>query len=98
MLLLAAPAWAQATLSVNKTDSPDPVVAGDILTYRIVVENTTAPEDPADPTDTAQDVEVVDVLDPTLRFGSVETTDGTCTAPDPGALGGTVTCELGDLE
>jgi uncharacterized repeat protein (TIGR01451 family) len=98
-LLMAGPAWAQAELSVNKTGSPNPVVEGDTLTYRIVVENTGEIGTPPDPTvDNAQDVEVEDVLDPDLKFVSAETSVGNCTKPDPGDAGGTVLCDLGDLE
>lgn len=43
--LLAVPTWAQdvppaTTLTVNKTDSPDPVLIGEILQYNIDVTNT----------------------------------------------------------
>src|SRR5215211_2065284 len=87
--LSASPAWAQAELSVNKTDSPDPVVEGDVLTYRIVVENTGEASDPPNPTvDTAEDVQLEDILAGSLRFVSVGTTDGDCTGPDPGDTGG----------
>ncbi len=36
LALWGSPAWAQAELTVNKTDSPDPVTEGEVLTYTIV--------------------------------------------------------------
>ncbi len=89
-LLLAAPAWAQAALTVEKDDNPDPVAEGEILTYTIVVGNTG--------TEAATNVTLTDNLPTGAEFVSVETTNGTCPLqPAPGALGGTVACNLGSL-
>ena len=87
MALSATPAWAQ-TLTVDKTDSPDPVTEGQILNYSIEVTNTgEAP---------ATNVILTDDLPPETAFVSVSTTAGTCTTPDEGDSG-TVTCNLGNI-
>lgn len=76
MALSASPAWAQAELTVDKTDSPDPVTEGQILNYSIEVTN--AGEDPA------TDVTLTDDLPEGTAFVSASTTAGTCTTPDEG--------------
>ena len=77
-----------ADLSVTKTDSPDPVLAGDPLTYTITVTN-------GGPS-TAEDVVVTDELPDDVTF--VEGVDGNgatvCALIQPGE----VACELGDME
>jgi uncharacterized repeat protein (TIGR01451 family) len=84
--LLASPAWAQAALTVEKTDDPDPVAEGEILTYNVEVANTgTAP--------TTTDVALTDQLPANTEFVSANTTDGTCTFTPPN----TVNCNLGVL-
>jgi uncharacterized repeat protein (TIGR01451 family) len=89
--LLAAPAWAQTTtLSINKTDTPDPVRVGEELTYTITVRNTGSAED-------AENVRLEDVLPTNATFVSATTADGNCTEPAVGATGGTVRCNLGDI-
>lgn len=99
LALWGSPAWAQAELTIDKIDRPDPVTEGEILTYTIEVENTAEVSDPADPdANTASDVEVVDTLvGPGLRFVSAQSAAGDCTGVDPGDIGGVVRCELGDL-
>lgn len=78
---------ADADLSVTKTDSPDPVVAGNPLTYTIEVLNS-GPS-------TATDVAITDTLPDGTSF--VEAVDGNgaevCALVQPGS----VVCELGDL-
>lgn len=91
--LLAVPTWAQdappaTTLTVNKTDSPDPVLIGEILRYNIDVTNTGDA--------TATNVVLTDDLPEGTAFVSVSSDAGTCTAPDEGGSG-TVTCNLGDI-
>ncbi|MGI0011957.1 MAG: hypothetical protein ACREBU_00725 [Nitrososphaera sp.] len=71
-----------ADLSVTKTDSPDPVIAGTQLTYSVTVHN-------AGP-DTANNVQVVDVLHPEVVYNS--DTD-TCVQGPPGTLN----CTLGSI-
>jgi uncharacterized repeat protein (TIGR01451 family) len=75
---------ASADLSITKTDSPDPVLAGDDLTYTITVTN-------GGPS-TAEDVEVTDELPDGTSF--VEGVDGNgatvCALVQPG----TVVCDL----
>ena len=71
-----------ADLAVTKQDSPDPVFADEPLTYTIGVTNNGP--------GAATGVTLVDTLPPTITFGSVTTTQGTCSES-----GGTVTCDLG---
>jgi uncharacterized repeat protein (TIGR01451 family) len=78
---------ASADLSITKTDSPDPVLAGDDLTYTITVTN-------GGPS-TANDVEITDELPDGTTF--VEGVDGNgatiCALLQPG----TVVCDLGSM-
>jgi len=71
----------EADLSITKTDTQDPIVAGEQVTYSIEVSNN-GPSD-------AQDVEVVDTPPSGFTFDSA--TGATCTA------NGTVTCDLGTV-
>ncbi len=79
-------AWAgiNADLAVEKTDSPDPVDTGELLTYTISVENL--------PVNDAFSVAVEDKLSKKLDFVSATASQGTCDRN-----GRTVTCALGDL-
>jgi uncharacterized repeat protein (TIGR01451 family) len=81
-------AWAgingDADLAVEKTDSPDPVDTGELLTYTISVENL--------PGNDAFSVAVVDKLSNKLDFVSATPSQGTCDRN-----GRTVTCALGEL-
>jgi uncharacterized repeat protein (TIGR01451 family) len=80
-------AWAginNADLAVEKTDSPDPVDTGELLTYTISVENL--------PVNDALSVAVEDKLSNKLDFVSATSSQGTCDRN-----GRTVTCVLGDL-
>ncbi|HEY5846762.1 MAG TPA: hypothetical protein VIU11_21060 [Nakamurella sp.] len=76
-----------ADLSITKTDSPDPVLAGEELTYTIVVRN-------AGPS-TAMDTVATDTLPGSTTFVSGVDGNGVgvCALVQPG----TVTCDLGDL-
>jgi len=74
-----------ADLSIEKTDSPDPVVSGSTLTYTLSIHN-------AGP-DTASSVIVTDNLPTGYVVTSVTPSRGTCSdiiAPD-------LQCELGDM-
>ncbi|HEX2915372.1 MAG TPA: DUF11 domain-containing protein, partial [Chloroflexia bacterium] len=72
-----------ADLSITKSDSPDPVIAGNQLTYTITVKNNS--------TDTvANGVTVTDTLDPNTTF--VSASGATCTNS-----GQTVTCNIGAM-
>jgi uncharacterized repeat protein (TIGR01451 family) len=73
-----------ANLELVKSDSPDPVDAGDTLTYTLGVAN----HGPSD----ASGVTVTDMLPPSVTFGSATPSQGTCMH-----AAGTVTCDLGDL-
>lgn len=72
-----------ADVSISKTASPNPAIAGAALTYRIVVTNN----GPA----TATNVNVTDTLPGGVTFGSTTTTQGTCSGTT------TVNCGLGTL-
>jgi uncharacterized repeat protein (TIGR01451 family) len=79
----AAPAGS-TDLRITKTDNPDPVNIGSILTYTIQVENLGP--------DAATDVTVTDQLPKGLDFVSVAATSGQCARK-----GKKVTCDLGGL-
>ncbi len=74
----------EADLGLTKTKDPDPVLAGNDLTYTIVITNN-GPSD-------ATNVQVTDTLPAGVTFGSANTTAGTC-----GEAAGTVTCDIGNL-
>lgn len=80
----AAAAVGPTDLSITKTDSPDPVVQGNNLTYTIKVDNLGAND--------ASAVSVADTLPKDVDFVSVTTTAGSCQH-----TGDTVTCELGQV-
>jgi uncharacterized repeat protein (TIGR01451 family) len=71
-----------ADLSLQKTDSPDPVLAGQLLTYTLTAHN-------AGPSD-ATGVEIVDTLPAYVKFDSTNPSQGSCTESS-----GTVSCSLG---
>jgi uncharacterized repeat protein (TIGR01451 family) len=71
-------------LSLTKSDSPDPVVKGNNLTYTIKVDNPGAND--------ASAVSVADNLPPQVDFVSSSTTAGTCQH-----AGRAVTCDLGQV-
>ncbi|HEX2129693.1 MAG TPA: hypothetical protein VHF58_10805 [Solirubrobacterales bacterium] len=81
-LLAPASASAATDLAVTKTDSPDPVQAGQLLTYTITVTN-------AGP-DQATDVVLTDELDSAVQFVSA--------SPGCDLQGKTVTCNLGNVD
>ena len=78
-----------ADLSLTKSDSPDPVTQGAVLTYTILVSN--AGPDPA------TNVVVTDDLPKQVDFVSATTTSGTCQTPPGKGKGGKVDCNLGTL-
>ena len=78
----AAPATS-ADLSIAKTDSPDPVVAGQNLTYTLAVANNGP--------DSAAAVMVSDTLPAGVAFVSSSTTVGSC------SVTATVICDLGTM-
>ena len=67
-IAFAAP---QPDLIVTKTDSPDPVLVGSTLTYRVVVKNQGNAK--------ANSTVMTDTLPGGLTFGPVTTTKGSCT-------------------
>jgi len=83
----ASAAAGPTDLKLTKTDSPDPVVQGNNLTYTIKVDNLGSGG-----TADATTVTVKDPLPNQVDFVSASTTAGTCSH-----AGGTVTCELGTL-
>ena len=74
---------ASADVSVSKTASPNPGVAGAALTYRLVVTNN----GPA----SATNVNLTDTLPSGVSFGSATTTQGSCNGTGP------VNCSIGTL-
>ncbi|KJH70557.1 GEVED domain-containing protein [Aliterella atlantica] len=75
-------------LSIVKTDSPDPAIAGNNLTYAIAVTNTGSP---------ATNVVMSDPLPAGTTFQSITSPAGwTCTTPAVGS-GGTVSCTAASL-
>jgi len=74
-----------ADLRLTKSDSPDPVLVGQELTYTIAVSN------PASSTSTASNVVVTDTLPGSMTFGSATASQGSCTGT------ATVSCQLGTL-
>ena len=89
-LLLAAcqPTPPPADLAVTKSDSPDPVSTGGVLTYTVVVSNN----GPA----TAANVTMTDPLPPGTTFASCAISLGTCSGPTVGT-NGTVSADIGTL-
>lgn len=83
---VAAPSPTQIDLSITKTDSPDPVIAGQTLTYTIIVNNLTG-------SSTATGVIVTDSFPAGLTFISAVPSQGTCSAP----FGNSFTCNLGNI-
>lgn len=76
--------FAQAyDLAITKTDGPDPVIAGNNLTYTIVVTNTGAATDY---------ITVSDTLPPGTTFQSLTTSDFTCMTPLVGQTGA-ISCQ-----
>ncbi len=73
-----------ADVAIVKTGAPNPVAAGNTLTYTLEVVNN-GPSD-------AQDVTVMDPLPTETHYSSASTTAGTCSEAS-----GTVTCDLGTL-
>jgi uncharacterized repeat protein (TIGR01451 family) len=73
-----------ADLAIIKTDNPDPVFAGEALTYTLLITNN-GPS-------TAANVEVVDTLPPNVTFVGVAGAGWSC-----GEAAGIVTCSLASL-
>ena len=78
-----------ADLSLTKSDSPDPVTEGAVLTYTILVSN--AGPDPA------TNVVVTDDLPKQVKFVSATASSGSCQSPPGKGKGGKVECNLGTL-
>jgi uncharacterized repeat protein (TIGR01451 family) len=70
-------------IAITKTDAPDPVVVGDVLTYTLTVQNTGAVS--------ASSVSVSDTLG-NAGYVSASASQGSCTESS-----GTVTCNLGTM-
>src|SRR5207253_990497 len=75
---------ASADLSLQKSDAPDPVLAGQLLTYTLTAQN----QGPS----SAPGVTVTDTLPAGVSYDSATPTQGSCSQS-----GGTVTCALGTL-
>jgi uncharacterized repeat protein (TIGR01451 family) len=70
-------------LAITKSDSPDPVVVGNQLTYTLVVTNNGP--------DPATNAVVTDSLPSEVTFVSATSSQGTCSGSNP------VTCQLGTM-
>ncbi|MDH3362377.1 MAG: DUF11 domain-containing protein, partial [Gammaproteobacteria bacterium] len=78
----------EADLALTQSDSPDPVLVNQTLSYSLLVNNL-GPDD-------ATAVVMVDTLPATAAFQSVVTSQGSCVhSGEPS--GGTVTCTLGTI-
>ena len=73
-----------ADLALSKSDSPDPVLAGELLTYSLTVQNA-GPQ-------AAPGVQLTDDLPAGVTFDSATPSQGSCSESS-----GTVTCALGTL-
>ena len=71
-----------ADLQLSKSDSPDPVLVNQALSYSLIIDNL-GPDD-------ATDVVLVDTLPTAVTFQSAISSQGSCSES-----GGTVTCNLG---
>ena len=80
---------AEADLVISKTDSPDPVVAGGLLSYEVTIRN--------DGPSTAIDTELTDLLPADVTFiqATVSNGAGTCVLLE--VPPNTVSCDLNDL-
>jgi uncharacterized repeat protein (TIGR01451 family) len=84
---LLVPDPRQANLSLTKTDSPDPVTVGGVLTYTLTVANTASGS--AD----ASSVTLSDALPKKVMFRSAQSDHGRCFLRKPS----TVQCNLSDI-
>ena len=84
---IASAAPGPTDLALTKTDSPDPIVQGETLTYTIKVENLGVGG-----TSDATDVKITDTLPSQVDYKSAAIQGGTCAR-----AGSTVTCELPQL-
>ncbi|OZA13666.1 MAG: hypothetical protein B7Y02_05680, partial [Rhodobacterales bacterium 17-64-5] len=86
---------ARADVTVTKADSPDPVAAGQNLTYVITAQN------PASGLSSAEDVTIVDTLPADVTFLSATPSTGSCStllvAGQTTVAGDQVSCALGTL-
>ena len=73
-----------ADLSLTKSDSPDPVLAGELLTYTLDGRTTPVPE--------RDRRELTDTLPAGVTFDSATPSQGSCSEAS-----GTVTCALGTI-
>ena len=81
----------EADLSIEKTESPDPVVAGEFLSYIVTATNN-------GPADAPSGITITDTLPNGARFQTAGASDGgTCpTTPPVNAIGGTIVCTWTD--
>ena len=86
---VSVPSGPSADLSVVKTDAPDPVAPGGVLTYSFVVGN-------AGPSAAANAV-FTDPLPPEVKAASINAPSGWTCAALPAGPGGTVTCTAASL-
>jgi uncharacterized repeat protein (TIGR01451 family) len=77
--------YGPADMSITKTDTPDPALQGQDLTYHLTVTNNGTSAGPS----TTSGVTVTDTLPANVALKSVSTTKGSCSGTT------TVTCDLG---
>ncbi len=78
-------------LQVNKSDSIDPVAVGEDVTYTVTIRNN----GPA----AAENVTMNDLMPVSnLSYQSHEPGDGVCSAPQPGDVGGTLSCTFANID
>jgi uncharacterized repeat protein (TIGR01451 family) len=85
---VTTPIQSASDLSVTKTDFPDPVTAGNTLTYTITVTNNGAVP--------VGDVVLTDEVPDNTSFSSLAGGPRPCSTPDPGS-GGTIECTIPSL-
>ena len=74
----------KSDIALTMTDSPDPVEEGGTLTYTLTITNNGP--------DVASDVFLTDVIPTETSYVSATSSQGACNE-----LGGTVTCDIGDM-
>ena len=80
---------ANVDVAITKTASPARATPGAPMTFTLSATNN-GPS-------LARAASITDLLPAPLVFNSVTNANGTCTAPAPGTVGGTITCGVGDI-
>ena len=86
------PDFLAATLQVDKSASPNPVIQNGASTFTITVTNTAK----GGPSNNATNVNMTDILPASMNYLSHTTSQGSCSVPSVGT-NGTVSCALGTI-